>query len=262
MLGLSPSKLMSGMGYNFMNKKALVGLIVLVLIAGAIVIFIPKKKSNNTPTPPSPVTQTPTPTPTDNPLDQLKDKLLPTAPKIAYSGKTDKASVLADLKLAGDKEDYVSFAQFLKIVYANNWQTEKDFDSAESAVYVKIDKTYYTPGNYTKSLEITTIVYNQVPASWRFLYLRVLSLESLGRAALAKGDLATAQTDALAILKMTFRLEGTNLLADIYIQKIQVDVAAQNKTQATTDYNYIKDFEVSADRTSKLNQLKVEIDKL
>lgn len=249
-------------------KKYLIGTIAVVAVVGA-VFLIPKKKTNDV-VPPPPLStadnsNNETKIPDKPVVDQLKDLINTTPdknPQKVVVPLTEKQKLLTDLKLAADKEDYATFALLLKKVYDNGWQNEKDFTAIESAAYVSVDKKYFTTGDYAKSLEITTTVYNKVPSGWRFAYLRILTLEKLGRTAFEKGDLALAEQYALAILKMSFRLEGSNLLADVYIRKIEADIAAKNKSQAQADYDYIKDFEVSPDRTNKLNQLKSQIDKL
>ncbi len=174
----------------------------------------------------------------------------------------EKNQILAELKSAAEKEDYPTFADLLKKVYDNGWEKEKDFEKVESEAYMKVDKDYFMVENYDKAFEISTIVYDKAPSGWRFAYLRIITLEKTGRMALEKNDLAGAEEKALTILKMTFRLEGTNLLADVYIKKIEADIAAKNKVQATADYNYIKDFETSQDRRDKLNSLFVKINNL
>jgi len=166
-----------------------------------------------------------------------------------------KENLLLSLKSAAEAEDYPAFAKHLKTAYEKGWNKDMDFESIESAAYVKADQTYFIPGNYQKTLEISTIVYNQVPQGWRFQYLRVLALEKLGRQALEAGDLAGAEKLATAILLMTFRPEGANLLADVYIQKIEESLRAGNLQEALNQYAFIKDFEISADRAARLQEL-------
>ena len=236
---------------EYLMRKNLIVLVVIVLVVGA-VFLVPKKKVIPHETPPE------TKKTTDNQNTKPADKI----PPKAIVPLTEKEKLLANLKTAGDREDYAAFAGFLATVYEKNWAGDKDFETVGSAAYVVATDKYYRTGDYAKSLEVATIVYNKAPMGWRFTYLRIVSLEKLGRAALAKGDLASAQYYALTILQMSFRLEGSNLLADVYIKKIQADLEAKNKSQALADYNYVKDFEVSADRTDKLNQLKAQIGKL
>jgi tetratricopeptide (TPR) repeat protein len=168
---------------------------------------------------------------------------------------TRKEQVLVSLKSAAEAEDYPAFARYLKTAYEKGWNTEQDFESIESASYVKADQAYFIPGNYQKTLEISTIVYTQVPQGWRFQYLRVLALEKLGRMPLEQNNLAGAEEYAFTILKMTFRPEGANLLADVYIQKIEESLAAGNLQEALNQYAFIKDFEISDDRRARLNEL-------
>ena len=55
---------------------------------------------------------------------------------------------------------------------------------------------------------------------------------------------------------MSFRPEGANLLADVYIEKIEGSLADNNKTQAQEFLNYIWDFEVSENRREQLVELR------
>lgn len=174
----------------------------------------------------------------------------------------EKETLLANLKSAGDREDYATFADYLKQIYEKGLYKDKDFESAESAAYVKATDKYYKTGDYEKSLEIATIVYDQVPAGWRFRYLRIVSLEKLGRAAFSQNDFARAEQYANIILQMMYRPEGANLLADIYIAKIESNIAAGDKTAAQNNLKYIWDYEVSQDRRDKLNQLSSQIQSL
>lgn len=173
-----------------------------------------------------------------------------------------KEELLLSLKEAAEAEDYTSFARYLKAANEQGWYKEADFQSIESAAYVKADQTYFIPGDYEKTLEVSTLVYNAVPQGWRFLYLRVLALEKLGRQALKENDFEGAKEYALTILRMTFRPEGANLLADVYIKKIEGSIEAQNKTEAEEFLNYIWDFEVSEERREQLIELKEEMGKL
>ena len=84
-----------------------------------------------------------------------------------------------------------------------------------------------------------------------------LILEKYGRQAFAKSDLVAAEGFAIDILKMMFRPEGTNLLADVYIKKIEIALASGDKSTARSAYDYIKDYEISPDRRTKLELLPV-----
>ena len=172
-----------------------------------------------------------------------------------------KEQLLVSLKSAAEAEDYPAFAKHLKTAYEKGWNKDIDFESIESSAYVQADQTYFIPGNYQKTLEISTIVYNQVPQGWRFQYLRVLALEKLGRMALespyggSPAGRQAAEDYANTILKMTFRPEGANLLADVYMKKIEESLQTGNVQEAQAAYLYIKDFEVSEDRRARLNEL-------
>ena len=168
---------------------------------------------------------------------------------------SSKDEMLVSLRTASEAEDYTKFAEILREVYNKEWGADPDFTKVESAIYMQAVNKYYYPGNYSKSLEVSTTVYNQVPAGWRFRYLRIISLERLGRAALEAGDLVTAEARAMDILLMMYRPECANLLADIYIQKIEANLAAGDKASAQNNLIFIWDFEVSPDRRTKLEEL-------
>jgi tetratricopeptide (TPR) repeat protein len=167
-----------------------------------------------------------------------------------------KEDLLLRLKEATQAKDYAALAKYLKASYEKGWYQEQDFQAAESAAYVQADNIYFIPGDYEKTLEVSTLVYSAVPQGWRFLYLRVLALEKLGRLALEQNDVQGAEGYATTILQMTFRPEGANLLGDVYIQKIEESMKAGNLEEAKNSYLYIKDFEVSQDRRMRLEQLK------
>ena len=170
-----------------------------------------------------------------------------------------KEELLLSLKEAAEADDYALFAKYLKAADEQGWYKEADFQKVESAAYIKADQTYFIPGDYNKTLEVSTLVYNAVPQGWRFLYLRVLALEKLGRLDLEGNDLEGAKEYALTILRMVFRTEGANLLADVYIEKIEGSLEAQNKTEAQEFLDYIWDFEVSEERREQLIELKEQI---
>lgn len=177
----------------------------------------------------------------------------------SQQSQSEKEILLVNIKSSADKEDYSAFAVYLKTVYEKGLSEDKDFTAAESAAYVKATDKYYKTEDYQKSLEIATIVYDQVPSGWRFRYLRIASLEKLGRAAFSQNDLAKAEYYANAILQMMYRPEGANLLADVYIAKIEANIVAGDKTAAQNNLKYIRDYEVSQDRRDKLNQLSSQI---
>lgn len=166
------------------------------------------------------------------------------------------------LKSAAQQENYEDFAKNLKEIYQNQWESLKPFQAVESALYVLATDKYFIPKNFNESLRISSIVYKDVPMSWRFRYLKIVSLERLGRAALEKNDLTQAEKYALDILSMMYRIEGANLLADIYIKKIKDALVKKNKNAALEALNFIWDYEVGADRRNTLNDLKNQISKL
>jgi hypothetical protein len=173
--------------------------------------------------------------------------------------QTEKEKLLAEMKTAVANEDYSAFSDILATVYKNQWENNKDFVAPESSLYVTAWDKYYLTGKYDKALEVSTIVYEKNVSAWRFRYLRIKTLESMGRDAFKKGDLVTAEADAGKILHMMFRLEGTNLLADIYIQKIQNNLKDNNIELAKQNLVFIWDYEVSQDRRDILNNLKTQL---
>lgn len=239
----------------------------IVLIFGALVIAVLPKKTT-APKPEESKQEQPE-KPQSNELTNpitipgIADKITKpsTEAPVDYS-KLDRATLLAKITEAGQKEDYSNFALALKEVYKRAWEKEADFENVERATYVFVDTNYFVAGKLDRALEITTTVYNQVPSGWRFFYLRVLVLEKFGRDAFNVGDLVTAEKRALDILTMGFRLEGTNLLADVYIKKIESDIEAKDKNKALSDYKFIKDFEVGEDRRTKLDSLYQQIQKM
>ncbi len=172
-----------------------------------------------------------------------------------------KEGLLSALKEAGGKEDYENFAKYLKMVYQSLWDEEEDFARAESEIYMKVTENYFDKGDIKKALEISSIVYDEVPQGWRFRYLRIRCLEKIGRDAFTQGDLVKAEEYAMKILQMMYRPEGANLLADIYIQKIEANLMSGDKISALNNLNFIWDYEVSQDRRDKLTELKEQISK-
>lgn len=176
------------------------------------------------------------------------------------SGLSDVShdQLLSQLKTAGEDEDYETFGKLLNLVYKNQWDAEDEFQKTESAAYVKATE-YYQAGDWEKSLAIATTVYDAAPFGWRFVYLRIVSLEKLGRAALERGDLAQAEQRAMTILQMQYRIEGANLLADIAIEKIKTALAAGNREAAIAELKEIWDFEVGPDRRAVLESYRQQL---
>ncbi|MEK7069216.1 MAG: hypothetical protein AAB945_00275, partial [Patescibacteria group bacterium] len=92
-----------------------------------------------------------------------------------------------------------------------------------------------------------------------FRYLRIVTLHKYGRNAFDVGDLKTAEDYANQILQMMFRPEGANLLADVYIKKIETNVKDGNTNLAKQNLDFIWDYEVSADRRTILEDLKKQL---
>jgi len=181
--------------------------------------------------------------------------------------------VYEKLKAAAQRDDYESFAANLKIAYEKGWvletteteettgQNRNKFVQLESEAYIKETK-FFDQGDLERALRVSTTVYKQVPNAWRFRYLRIRALEKYGRNAFEAGDLVKAEDYAKQILAMLYRPEGANLLGDIYIKKLEADIAAKNKTQAILDYNFISQYQLTEDRTKRINELRIEGEKL
>lgn len=174
----------------------------------------------------------------------------------------EQKELLAKLQTAADARNFESFAEALLEVYKNQWSGIEDFKKVESGFYVYATDTYWVKGDLENSLKVSTIVYDKVPEAWRFRYLRIVALEKYGRNAFDAGDLAKAENYANQILRMMYRLEGANLLADIYIKKTEDAIAIKNKKAAEDAIAYIWDYEISQDRREKLIILKEQTSKL
>ncbi|GEM_PF-1189663 len=179
------------------------------------------------------------------------------APALSQKAVKDMSQdeLLAVLQDAGKKEQYVKFADYLLETYSRKLQSNKDFQKAESAAYVKATDYLDKEKNLQKTLDTADVVYKKVPFGWRFKYLRVRALEALGRKAFKDGDLTKAENYARTMLQMEFRIEGTNILGDIAIHKIQTALAKGDKKSAREVYEEIKAFEISADRRATLDEL-------
>lgn len=231
-----------------MKNKQNILIPIIILVAGVIlaVIFILNKNAQ---------------TPNNKQAQEIKLKLEVEEKDLAQLNDAQK-KLFEDLKTAAQKEDYENFAKTLKEVYKNQWEGLQSFQAIESALYVLATDKYFQTKNYEKSLEVSTIVYSEVPLGWRFRYLKILSHEKLGRLALQKNDLAEAEKQALAILSMMYRIEGADLLGDIYIKKIRDALTKKDKKSAQDALAFIWDYEVSQDRRQILNDLKDQISKL
>lgn len=231
-----------------MKNKQNILIPIIILVAGVILasIFILNKNA---------------PTPNNKQAQEVKLKLEVEEKDLAQLNEAQK-KLFEDLKTAAQKEDYENFAKTLKEVYKNQWEGLKPFQAIESALYVLATDKYFQTKNYEKSLEVSTIVYSAVPLGWRFRYLKILSHEKLGRLALQKNNLAEAEKQALAILSMMYRIEGADLLGDIYIKKIRDALTKKDKKSAQDALAFIWDYEVSQDRRKILNDLKDQISKL
>ncbi|PIR68867.1 hypothetical protein COU48_01730 [Candidatus Nomurabacteria bacterium CG10_big_fil_rev_8_21_14_0_10_03_31_7] len=171
----------------------------------------------------------------------------------------EQQDLLVRLQKSVNARDYESFSDALLEVYKNQWTNVADFIKLESNLYVYTYDTYYMKGDLENSLKYSSIVFYKVPEAWRFRYLRIMTLEKYGRNAFAVNDLNSAEGYAKQILQMTFRLEGTNLLADVYISKINTNIKDGNTALAKQNLGFIWDYEVSADRRTTLTTLKTQL---
>lgn len=196
-------------------------------------------------------------------VETKETQTVPDMPKAKVTpvviAQTEKDKTLAKLRESMGKEDYSSFGDALEVVYRNKWQNEESFALTESAFYVFATDKYYEKGNYDKTVEVSTIVYRKVPEAWRFRYLRIRALEALGRKQFNIGDLDSAEKYAQQILQMMFRVEGANLMADVYISRIKTNLKDGNKNLAKQNLGYIWDYEISQDRRDTLTELKKQI---
>lgn len=229
-------------------------ILILVIIGG---IFLVKSKKAN-----APVDNI------DNTVVEIPDNNIttpPTPPATLTPPDTDiltkeQTDLLEKLQKTIDARDFDAFANVLLEVYKAQWSGIKEFNLAESSMYVYATNTYWTKGDLANSLKVSTIVYNKVPEGWRFRYLRIITLEKYGRNAFYAGDLKIAEDYANQILQMMYRPEGANLLADVYIAKINTNIKDGNKNLAKRNYEFIWEFETSADRKATLDDLKKQIE--
>ncbi|MCX6706460.1 MAG: hypothetical protein NTV24_05190 [Candidatus Woesebacteria bacterium] len=203
----------------------------------------------------------------DNIQNTIPDKNTPTqnpavikpitAPPVVLT-QTQK-DLLAKETKAVLVRDYVAFADILLEVYKNQWAEIDDFKKVESEFYVYTYNTYWLKGDLANSLKFSTIVYNKISEAWRFRYLRILTLEKYGRDAYNAGDLKTAESYAMQILQMMYRPEGANLLADVYISKINTNIKNCETAMAKNNLAFIWDYEISQDRRDTLTSLKKQL---
>lgn len=168
-------------------------------------------------------------------------------------------ALLIQLQKTVDARDFESFANVLLEVYKKKWNGVKEFMALESKLYVYATNEYWVKGDLENSLRVSTIVYNKVPEGWRFRYLRILTLHKYGRNAFESGDLTTAENYANQILQMMYRPEGANLLADVYISKIETNMKDGNIDTAKQNLEFIWDFEVNQGRRDILIDLKRQL---
>lgn len=169
---------------------------------------------------------------------------------------SEETKIYEKFKNAIDSNDFKKVGELLAVLYEKGWINKKEFNDLEKEIYVKVDKNYFIPGNFEKSLEITRIIYEQARLSDRFRYLFILSLEALGKKALLEKNYSKAEEYATRILQIMYRPEGVNLLADIYLEKIQNKLKSGDKNGAMNDWNFIMRFELTDEKKKKLLPLE------
>lgn len=167
-----------------------------------------------------------------------------------------KEGILSAMDYYSKLEDFNNFSKYLEVMYQKQWDKDPTLEKKESEIYMNITTKYFDTGNIDEALRISTIVYDEVSQGWRFRYLRIRCLEKIGRDAYNQNDLIKAEEYAMKILQMMFRLEGSDLLADVYIKKIEGNLTQGDKMAAANNLNFIWDYEVSQDRRDKLIELK------
>lgn len=166
----------------------------------------------------------------------------------------EKKKILKGLGNAITQKDYATFADVLAEVYKNGWQGDEDFKRAESYLYMK--RTFdHLRGKYEENLTIGNIIFKKVYESWRFKYLKIISLEKLGNLALEKGDLDMAENYAKQVTSIEYRPEGLNLLARIYIKRAEDALKAGDKTKAKSILLQSDGMEITADLRKKIDEM-------
>lgn len=242
-----------------LNKQKYISFIVVIIVIALGFVFL---KSNDVVAPTDNLAiETPDPLVTEDPtaVKPLEDTPADVDTDTTNDLTPAQQALLAKLKTAVDARDFEDFASELLNVYKKGWAGVSEFTALESSLYVYATDTYWVKGDLDNSLRVSTIVYNKVPEAWRFRYLRIVTLEKYGRNALNSGDLVKAEDYAMQILQMMFRPEGTNLMADVYIAKINADIASGNTEMAKQNLGYIWDYEVSEDRRATLTALKTQL---
>lgn len=239
-----------------LNKHKYTSFIIVILLIVAGVFFFKSKDAV---------------APTDSLATEVPDSMVvddTTTPDVKPDDSADASAsdltqaqqtLLAKLKRNVDAHDFESFASTLQEVYKNGWAGTSEFTTLESQLYVYATDKYWVKGDLENSLRVSTVVYTKVPEAWRFRYLRIVTLEKYGRNALDADDLVKAEDYAMQILQMMFRPEGANLMADIYIKKINANITAGDTEMAKNNLGYIWDYEVSADRRETLTALKSQL---
>lgn len=167
----------------------------------------------------------------------------------------EKKALQDKLQAAADKQDYAAFADLLRQVYNNGWETEKDFQKVESDLYVKGTK-YFDDGQITdKAWPMANTIYGKVFESWRFKYLRIECLAKQGNDAFDKGDLVTAKNYATQIMQMEFRAEGVNLMAKINIKEAEAAIKAGDKDKARQILNTAAQMQIDQKLLDQINNL-------
>lgn len=195
-----------------------------------------------------------------NNITPVPAEIKPVEEKPIYE-KDSKEDIEQRLNEAKEKDDYQSFADALGVMYEKGFDSDENLVKIESEMYIK-GTGYFDAGEVDKAYEMADVVFGKAFSSWRFKYLKIRCLEKYGRDEFEKGNYDKAEEYAMKILQIEFRPEGANLLGDIYIKKIEALIIAGDKQSAQNNLDTIWDYEVDQVRRDRLNELKVEIERM
>jgi len=208
---------------------------------------------------------------TDSAIPEITPSVKPdagqklTADEMSIGGKVYKFSDASQLALAKqlrqaiDAKNFADFTTALRTVYDKRLDTAEAFKALESEMYVYVTENYFVKKNYNESLRLANIVFDKVFESWRFSYMKIVSLKGLGDIEFAKGNLDKADSYAMDILAIEFRPEGADLHAQVNIAKAKIAKAAGKIDEAKALLNDALKYELTADRKAEANKLLSEL---
>lgn len=183
---------------------------------------------------------------------------IPPVADFKYDTKEQEA-LAKQLSTAIDAKDFSAFATALRAVYDKGWQNLDGFKALESKMYVYVTDTYFVKKNYSESLRLANIVFDKVFESWRFSYMKIVSLQNLGNIEFDKGNYAGADKYAFEILAIEFRPEGADLHARVNIAKAKLAKTAGNITEAKALLTDALRYELTAERKAEAEKLLAEL---